>query len=554
MSEWLLDTLLVTTALMLLVLAIRRPVAEAFGAQVAYMLWLIPGARMLMPVLTETVERPAAAVGAMPDIGASPSAVLMATATAPAEPVMPPLATEVAAAPGLLESQVAAIGGAPGVLLLAWAMGAAGFFAGRLFIYARERADIMDKAERVATLGKVRLVRSPAVTGPVAFGIVDKVIALPIDFDDNFTTREQELALDHELAHHRSGDLIANLAAFAVLSIHWFNPVAWAAWRAFRFDQEAACDARVIGTITSGDRVTYGRAIAKAASGRATLFAAALDDPENLKRRLKTMTFRKNKMLRHAGTAAIAATLVVGLPLTATKAVEYVDRPAAPAAPAAATAPAAPTAVIAPNAPAAPVAPAAPLAPTAPILIEGVPTPVIAPRAPRPPRAPMVPVAANSWTAHPHTISNDGKTNEWKDLTPEEKAEVRAELAEAKREMREAIRELRQERREIRSAQSDTRRELLVDREEMRRDLDEARREIRLELRNLDRSGGDPEKVRIQKIALTEALHNLENMDMEKVINEAMASVDWDQIDAQMARAEADMERAIAKMDAYAQD
>lgn len=166
----------------------------------------------------------------------------------------------------------------------------------------------------------------------------------------------------------------------------------------------------------------------------------------------------------------------------------------------------------------------------------------------------MVPAMANSWTAHPHTISINGKSKEWKDLTPEEKAEVRAELAEAKREMREAIREIRQERRELQSERRDTQRNHWVDREEMRRELDESRREIRRELRKLDSSGGNAEEVRIQKIALTEALRSLETMDIDKVVSEAMASVDWDQIDAQMARAEADMERAIAKMDSYAQD
>ena len=57
MTDWLLGTLLATTGLIVLVLLIREPVRRHFGARVAYGLWLIPAARLLMPTLTHTVER-----------------------------------------------------------------------------------------------------------------------------------------------------------------------------------------------------------------------------------------------------------------------------------------------------------------------------------------------------------------------------------------------------------------------------------------------------------------------------------------------------------------
>ena len=58
MTDWLLGALLATSGLIVLVLLIREPVRRQFGARVAYGLWLIPVARLLMPTLTETVERP----------------------------------------------------------------------------------------------------------------------------------------------------------------------------------------------------------------------------------------------------------------------------------------------------------------------------------------------------------------------------------------------------------------------------------------------------------------------------------------------------------------
>ena len=58
MTDWLLGTLLATSALMVAVLLIREPIRRHFGARVAYGLWLIPAARLLMPTLTQTIERP----------------------------------------------------------------------------------------------------------------------------------------------------------------------------------------------------------------------------------------------------------------------------------------------------------------------------------------------------------------------------------------------------------------------------------------------------------------------------------------------------------------
>jgi bla regulator protein blaR1 len=52
MTDWLFDTLCITTLLMVAVLIMRRPVARHFGPGIAYLLWLIPAARLLMPSLS----------------------------------------------------------------------------------------------------------------------------------------------------------------------------------------------------------------------------------------------------------------------------------------------------------------------------------------------------------------------------------------------------------------------------------------------------------------------------------------------------------------------
>ena len=323
MIEWLADTMIATTMLMGLVLLVRDPVARLCGAKIAYALWLLPAARLFMPALSKTIE------------------------IAPSAPSRPALSPETALAIADAVERTRPFDWTP-VGLTLWLGGAGALFLWRTASYRREREDILAEAQDVESIGGIRLVEAPAVTGPVAFGLFDRVIAVPPAFYRNYTQRERELALAHELAHHRSGDLHVNLAAFGLLCLHWFNPVAWLAWRAFRFDQEAACDARVLEATGSEDHEIYGRAIAKAASGRPLIFASALHSRKSLKKRLANMAMNDTSRLRRiAGLTAIGAGIVIALPLTATVSYAYVQ-PAAPVAP---TAPQAPDAPFAPQPP-----------------------------------------------------------------------------------------------------------------------------------------------------------------------------------------------------------
>jgi beta-lactamase regulating signal transducer with metallopeptidase domain len=303
MTDWLADTLLATSLLMALVLLVREPVRKQFGPAAAYGLWIIPALRLLMPPLTETVER------VVPAARLAGDAALQSTAA-------------ISAAEPTLADRLA---GVEPLLVSAWLMGAAVMLIGGILIYRWQRREVLRDGVQLARLGRIRIVRSPAVRGPMAFGILDQVIALPIDFEDRFDPDERRLAFDHELAHHQSGDLIVSHIAFGLLCMQWFNPLAWLSHAAFRFDQEAACDARVLGKANAGNRAAYAQAITKAASGRALLFAGALDRPRTLHRRLSSMLTSPSTNRRLAGQALIALTAAAALPLTASRATEYVD-------------------------------------------------------------------------------------------------------------------------------------------------------------------------------------------------------------------------------------
>ena len=305
MTAWALDTLVATTALMLFVLAVREPVRRQFGAAAAYALWLIPAARMAMPPISQTVER---IVPATTNAGGPIAQVAIA----------PPV-------PSAAISLIEQFGGWPTLLFTLWTTGALLILALGIVRYRRQRRLVLNGSTQLVRLGSIRLVRSHAVRGPIAFGIFDRVIAVPHDFEQRFDAAQRRLALDHELSHHRSGDLIVNHVAFVLLGLLWFNPVAWLAHAAFRFDQEAACDARILDHAGPDDRAAYGHAIAKAASGRTLLFASALDHHHNLHRRLNSMLYHQTPKRRLAGKLIIIGALAMAVPLTATRAIDFVD-------------------------------------------------------------------------------------------------------------------------------------------------------------------------------------------------------------------------------------
>ena len=314
MTEWLSDTLLATSALLLLVLLIRTPVARHFGAGTAYFLWALPAARLLMPTLTKEVA-------------------------------VPTLPVDMATADGVRNvALAAAIDGGQGAAAVAtstidwtvigltlWLGGAALLFIVQMYRYTALREELLSDAVEIDRIEGIRIIQTDRIGGPLAFGLLRRFVAVPRDFTHTFSPRERELALAHELAHHRGGDLFANMAAFIVLCLMWFNPLAWMAWSAFRFDQEAACDARVIAGADATTRQTYGRALARTATEGLPAFAMALNSPRTLIQRLRRLMMNEtSKGRRLTGKLAILAAAAVALPLTATVVPVFaVDEPAA---------------------------------------------------------------------------------------------------------------------------------------------------------------------------------------------------------------------------------
>lgn len=326
MIDWLLDTLIWTGALIALVLLVRRPVARHCGAQAAYALWLIPFARLFLPPI-ELPAMFAPQAGPAP-VAAIDPAVFMAMQAQPAPP------------PGNTWLWIA-------LAFALWLTGAAVKLAWRYGAYFRMRARLLSEADEKLRIGGVRIVETSATTSPLAFGIFDKVIAVPAGFLDNADTRTRNLAIAHEMAHHERGDLIANFAAQPLFALHWFNPLGWLGWRALRRDQEAACDARVVSNSDDDTRAAYAQTIARFSAGPDLILpdlvlpdlalAASMACPvlgeKSIIQRLRSLTMADiSPRRRWAGRAALVTGLLA-LPLTASFTYAVPSRAQEPTAP-----------------------------------------------------------------------------------------------------------------------------------------------------------------------------------------------------------------------------
>lgn len=222
------ETTLATSAAIVLVLLLRRPLRSAFGAGLAYASWV------LVPVMLLAVLLPARVV-----VGAAPNfwqAIPMAAnVDLPAQ-----AATPLPAA----------------LLALAWALGA-------LVALAR----VLRQQHRfLAALGRLAARddgshQAEAVAGlPAALGLLRPRIVVPSDFDTRYSAAQRVLMQLHERTHIRRGDLHVNAGVALLRCVFWFNPLVHIAARHFRHDQELACDQHVVARHPQ-QRRAYGEAM-----------------------------------------------------------------------------------------------------------------------------------------------------------------------------------------------------------------------------------------------------------------------------------------------------
>jgi beta-lactamase regulating signal transducer with metallopeptidase domain/5-hydroxyisourate hydrolase-like protein (transthyretin family) len=111
----------------------------------------------------------------------------------------------------------------------------------------------------------VELLLAPDLPSPATGGVWRPYIVLPAKLVSSFSNEEWRMLLLHELLHVRRLDVLSDRLATLLMSVHWFNPIAWLALACLRRERELACDAAVLDRLDTEEARYYGRLILKSA-------------------------------------------------------------------------------------------------------------------------------------------------------------------------------------------------------------------------------------------------------------------------------------------------
>jgi len=97
-------------------------------------------------------------------------------------------------------------------------------------------------ARRFGFSRSVRIIESPRLVSPIAFGFMRPTIGLPSTFSAKFPAAKQDAMLTHELAHLAAHDPLWYLLADLVAAVLWWHPGVWWLRRQLQLSSELAAD------------------------------------------------------------------------------------------------------------------------------------------------------------------------------------------------------------------------------------------------------------------------------------------------------------------------
>lgn len=291
--------------LVLAVLVIRALLHKA-PRRLLCLLWALVGVRLCLPFSIESVL---SALSLLPRAATAPRQ----SAAAAAPSAVPQVGVPVAGAPAVIPPggsdyvrsaapSVRSGVDAMTVLGIVWAVGAVLLLAWAAVSYIRLRRTV-----GAAVRLRDELWQSESVASPFVLGVFRPRIYLP------FTLSEAELGyvVAHERAHIRRRDQLIKPLGWLLLSLHWFNPLIWAAYFLLCRDIELACDERVIAGLSGGERADYSQALLSCSATRRLTAACPLAFGEvGVKERVRSVLNYKKPAFWMIVAVAMAAVIL----------------------------------------------------------------------------------------------------------------------------------------------------------------------------------------------------------------------------------------------------
>jgi beta-lactamase regulating signal transducer with metallopeptidase domain len=160
---------------------------------------------------------------------------------------------------------------------------------GSLLIYSYVSILILKSRLKKAQLIEKNIFEAKNIRTPFVLGIIRPRIYLPA----GLTKEEQDYIILHEQTHINRKDHIVKMLAYLILSIHWFNPLVWIAFRLMSIDMELSCDERVLRKMDKDIKKTYANSLLSLNTKKHILNGSPLAFGEgNVKTRIKNVLFR----------------------------------------------------------------------------------------------------------------------------------------------------------------------------------------------------------------------------------------------------------------------
>lgn len=160
-----------------------------------------------------------------------------------------------------------------------------------MLIYTAVSYFLLRRKVDTAVSLKENIYQSEYVVSPFVLGIIRPRIYLPFQIDP----QNADYVIAHEKAHIRRKDHWWKPLGFALLALHWFNPLIWLGYILLCRDIELACDEKVIKEMDNENRADYTQALVACSVNRRSIAACPLAFGEvGVKERVKSvMNYKK---------------------------------------------------------------------------------------------------------------------------------------------------------------------------------------------------------------------------------------------------------------------
>lgn len=276
---------------------ILRPVLKNAPKYIRCILWALVSIRLILPFSIKSI------FSLIPNAQVIPPEALLAPDPKEVMPVLNNLPSSVG------NSLTPEIGASVNPLQILsfiaaciWVIGLAVMLGGALISYIKVRRRV-----RVSINVRDNIYLCDDIESPFILGIFRPRIYIPSDTD------ECQLASieAHEHTHIKRLDHIWKPLGYALLSMHWFNPLVWVSYILFCRDIELACDERVIREMDTAQKQAYSNALLSCSVSHSSVAACPLAFGEvGVKQRIKSVLSYKKPALWIIVAAAVICGIV----------------------------------------------------------------------------------------------------------------------------------------------------------------------------------------------------------------------------------------------------